>query len=56
MGLPGAPLPTEDVPAPVRFLPEYDNLSLSNNNRATMIADEYRSNILQRLYPPVRVT
>jgi hypothetical protein len=43
--LPGAPLPAEDVPAPVRFLPEYDNLLLSHSNRSRVIADEYRSKV-----------
>jgi hypothetical protein len=43
--LPGAPLPAEDVPAPVRFLPEYDNLLLSHSNRTRVIADEYRSKV-----------
>ncbi len=43
--LPDAPLPTEDVPAPVRFLPEYDNLLLSHSNRTRVIADEYRSKV-----------
>jgi hypothetical protein len=43
--LPGAPLPAEDVTAPVRFLPEYDNLLLSHSNRTRVIADEYRSKV-----------
>lgn len=32
--LPDAPRPPEDVPAPVRFLPEYDNLLLSHADRS----------------------
>jgi DNA glycosylase AlkZ-like/zinc-ribbon domain len=43
--LPDAQLPAEDVPAPVRFLPEYDNLLLSHSNRSRVIADEYRSKV-----------
>jgi Winged helix DNA-binding domain len=43
--LPETPLPAEDVPAPVRFLPEYDNLLLSHSNRTRVIADEYRSKV-----------
>jgi winged helix DNA-binding protein len=31
--LPGAPPPPEDVPAPPRFLPAYDNLLLSHADR-----------------------
>jgi hypothetical protein len=31
--LPGAPRPAEDVPAPPRFLPAYDNLLLSHKDR-----------------------
>jgi hypothetical protein len=43
--LPGTQLLAEDVPAPVRFLPEYDNLLLSHSNRTRVVADEYRSRV-----------
>jgi hypothetical protein len=43
--LPDAPLPDGDVPAPVRFLPEFDNILLSHSNRRRVIADEYRSKV-----------
>lgn len=43
--LPGVSLPAEDIPAPVRFLPEYDNLLLSHSNRTRVIANEYRSKV-----------
>ncbi|MGW4794534.1 winged helix DNA-binding domain-containing protein [Nonomuraea sp. NPDC004297] len=35
--LPEAPRPSEHVPAPPRFLPEYDNLLLSHKDRARVI-------------------
>jgi hypothetical protein len=40
--LPEAPRPDEDVPAPVRFLPEYDNVLLGHKDRTRIIDDEHR--------------
>ena len=36
--LPGAPRPDADVPAPPRFLPEYDNVLLSHADRSRFVA------------------
>ena len=33
--------PTRDTPAPVRFLPEYDNIALSHDDRARIIDRQY---------------
>lgn len=39
--LPRAPRPSEDVPAPARYLPEYDNLLVSHADRARITKKGY---------------
>jgi len=43
--LPRAPRPAATTVAPVRFIPEYDNLVLSHADRTRLVADEHRSSI-----------
>jgi hypothetical protein len=46
--LPGAPRPGDDVPAPARFLPEFDNLVLAHADRTRLLADEYRGALVTK--------
>jgi hypothetical protein len=46
--LPKAPRPPEDTTAPIRFIPEYDNLILSHADRTRIVADAHRSSIVTR--------
>jgi hypothetical protein len=49
--LPDAPRPAhpEDMtPAPVRFLPEFDNLVLSHDDRTRIVADEHRPHVVTK--------
>jgi hypothetical protein len=46
--LPDAPRPGEDVPAPARFLPEFDNLVLAHADRTRLLADEHRGALVTK--------
>jgi len=43
--LPDAPLPSGDIPAPPRFVPDYDNLVLSHADRSRVISEEHRKKV-----------
>jgi hypothetical protein len=41
-----APLPPADAPAPVRFMPEYDNLLIGHADRSRVLPDAHRKLVL----------
>ena len=46
LDVPRAPLPNADTPAPVRFLPKWDNVLLGFADRSRVIPEEYRKRII----------
>jgi hypothetical protein len=46
--LPDAPLPDPEVPVPVRFLPEFDNILLSHADRSRILTEEQRRLVFTR--------
>jgi hypothetical protein len=46
--LPKAPRPSAHTPAPVRYLPEFDNVILSHADRTRIIANEHRPRVATR--------
>lgn len=46
--LPDAPRPAPDCPAPVRYLPDFDNLVLAHEDRRRVVADEHRGALVTK--------
>ena len=48
LDLPRAPLPAADTPAPVRFLPKWDNVLLAFADRTRVLPEEYRKTVIAK--------
>jgi hypothetical protein len=46
LDVPRAPLPDPDVPAPVRFLPKWDNVLLAFADRTRILPERYRKTVI----------
>jgi hypothetical protein len=44
--VPRAPLPGADTPAPVRFLPKWDNVLLAWADRTRVLPEQYRKTVI----------
>ncbi|MGH3114373.1 MAG: winged helix DNA-binding domain-containing protein, partial [Gaiellaceae bacterium] len=47
LDVPRAPLPDPETPAPVRFLPKWDNVLLAFADRARVLPEEYRKTVIR---------
>jgi Winged helix DNA-binding domain len=43
----GAPLPAPETPAPVRFLPKWDNVLLAHADRTRVLPEQYRKTVIR---------
>jgi hypothetical protein len=48
LDLPRAPLPSPDTPAPVRFLPKWDNVLLAFADRTRVLPEEHRNTVIAK--------
>ena len=48
LDLPRAPLPSPETPAPPRFLPRWDSLLLSHDDRRRVLPEEYRKTVIAK--------
>jgi hypothetical protein len=47
LGVPRAPLPDPETPAPVRFLPKWDNVLLAFADRTRVLPEHYRKTVIR---------
>ena len=47
LDIPRAPLPDAETPAPVRFLPKWDNVLLAFSDRTRVLPEEYRKTVIR---------